>query len=175
MIVTFAQIEVKSVEMHYEALLETLLHHNVGFNVKNVDVKDLKRGFVASKSKNDPAKEATNFTAHLGKLVTGMHPCLISTTSHIDVTFAEILTRIDRRFGKELEKEPKFLKNGDAGFVKMIPTKTMTVATFFDYPPIGRFDVRDMRQIVAVGVIKSVEKKDAFGAKVSPEEEMNQP
>jgi elongation factor 1-alpha len=32
------------------------------------------------------------------------------------------LTKIDRRSGKELEKEPKFLKNGDAGMVKMIPT-----------------------------------------------------
>ncbi|CAL9202388.1 unnamed protein product, partial [Musa hybrid cultivar] len=31
---------------------------NVGFNVKNVAVKDLKRGFVASNSKEDPAKEA---------------------------------------------------------------------------------------------------------------------
>ncbi|MCO5572191.1 hypothetical protein L7F22_025942 [Adiantum nelumboides] len=77
--------------------------------------------------------------------------------------------------GKELEKDPKFLKNGDAGFVKMIPTKPMTVETFFDCSPLGRFAVRDMRQTVAVGVIKTVERKDAFGAKVSPEEEMSQP
>jgi len=31
------------------------------------------------------------------------------------------------------------------------------------YPPLGRFAVRDMRQTVAVGVIKSVEKKDVTG------------
>ena len=31
------------------------------------------------------------------------------------------------------------------------------------YPPLGRFAVRDMRQTVAVGVIKAVEKKDASG------------
>ena len=37
----------------------------MGFNVKNVSVKELKRGFVASDSKNDPAKEATNFTAQV--------------------------------------------------------------------------------------------------------------
>ena len=29
-----------------------------------------------------------------------------------------------------------------------------------DYPPLGRFAVRDMRQTVAVGVIKEVTKKD---------------
>nr|GEX88224.1 elongation factor 1-alpha [Tanacetum cinerariifolium] len=32
-------------------------------------------------------------------------------------------------------------------------------------PPLGRFAVRDMRQIVAVGVIKSVDKKNPTRAK----------
>lgn len=39
----------------------------------------------------------------------------------------------------------------------------MCVETFTSYPPLGRFAVRDMRQTVAVGVIKAVEKKDASG------------
>jgi elongation factor 1-alpha len=38
---------------------------NVGFNVKNVSVKELRRGFVASDIKNDPAQEAANFTAQV--------------------------------------------------------------------------------------------------------------
>lgn len=69
MVVVFAPsgltTEVKSVEMHHESLPEALPGDNVGFNVKNVSVKELKRGFVASDSKNDPAKEATNFTAQV--------------------------------------------------------------------------------------------------------------
>ncbi|KAG6521511.1 hypothetical protein ZIOFF_018634 [Zingiber officinale] len=177
MVVTFGPTglttEVKSVEMHHEALQEALPGDNVGFNVKNVAVKDLKRGFVASNSKDDPAKEAANFTSqviimnHPGQIGNGYAPVLDCHTSHIAVKFAEILTKIDRRSGKELEKEPKFLKNGDAGFIKMIPTKQMVVETFSEYPPLGRFAVRDMRQTVAVGVIKSVEKKDPTGAKVT--------
>ncbi|KAK9154119.1 hypothetical protein Sjap_001599 [Stephania japonica] len=177
MVVTFAPsgltTEVKSVEMHHEALQEALPGDNVGFNVKNVAVKDLKRGYVASNSKDDPAKEAANFTSqviimnHPGQIGNGYAPVLDCHTSHIAVKFAELLTKIDRRSGKELEKEPKFLKNGDAGMVKMVPTKPMVVETFSEYPPLGRFAVRDMRQTVAVGVIKSVEKKDPSGAKVT--------
>ncbi|GFY82820.1 GTP binding Elongation factor Tu family protein [Actinidia rufa] len=177
MVVTFGPTglttEVKSVEMHHEALLEALPGDNVGFNVKNVAVKDLKRGFVASNSKDDPAKEAANFTSqviimnHPGQIGNGYAPVLDCHTSHIAVKFAELMTKIDRRSGKEIEKEPKFLKNGDAGIIKMIPTKPMVVETFSAYPPLGRFAVRDMRQTVAVGVIKSVEKKDPSGAKVT--------
>ncbi|VAH89754.1 unnamed protein product [Triticum turgidum subsp. durum] len=177
MVVTFGPsgltTEVKSVEMHHESLLEALPGDNVGFNVKNVAVKDLKRGFVASNSKDDPAKEAANFTSqviimnHPGQIGNGYAPVLDCHTSHIAVKFAELVTKIDRRSGKEIEAAPKFLKNGDAGIVKMIPTKPMVVETFATYPPLGRFAVRDMRQTVAVGVIKGVEKKDPTGAKVT--------
>jgi hypothetical protein len=38
---------------------------NVGFNVKNVSVKELRRGFVASDIKNDPAQEAASFVAQV--------------------------------------------------------------------------------------------------------------
>jgi elongation factor 1-alpha len=52
---------------------------------------------------------------------------------------------------------------GDAAIVKMVPSKPMCVEAFTEYPPLGRFAVRDMRQTVAVGVIKSVVKADKAG------------
>jgi len=55
--------EVKSIEMHHEMLVEAIPGDNVGFNVKNVAVKDIRRGNVCSDSKNDPAKEASDFYA----------------------------------------------------------------------------------------------------------------
>jgi len=68
-VVTFAPAalttEVKSVEMHHEALTEALPGDNVGFNVKNVSVKEIKRGMVAGDSKNDPPKKANTFKAQV--------------------------------------------------------------------------------------------------------------
>ena len=69
MVVTFSPAgittEVKSVEMHHESLPEALPGDNVGFNVKNVSVKEIRRGMVAGDSKNDPPKEAKSFNAQV--------------------------------------------------------------------------------------------------------------
>ena len=70
---------------------------------------------------------------------------------------------MDRRSGKVLEENPKTVKSGDACMVKLVPSKPMCVESFSQYPPLGRFAVRDMRQTVAVGVIKTVEKVDKAG------------
>ena len=43
----------------------------------------------------------------------------------------------------------------------------MCVEAFSEFPPLGRFAVRDMRQTVAVGIIKSVTFKDPSAAKVT--------
>lgn len=176
-LVTFAPCnlttEVKSVEMHHEALVEAVPGDNVGFNVKNVSVKELRRGFVASDSKRDPAKAAADFIAqvivlnHPGQITAGYTPVLDCHTAHIACKFSEILEKCDRRSGKVLEEHPKFVKSGDACNVKMTPSKPMCVEAFTDYAPLGRFAVRDMRQTVAVGVIKSVSKKEATGGKVT--------
>jgi len=169
MVVTFApanlSTEVKSVEMHHEALEEAGPGDNVGFNVKSVAVKDLRRGFVASDSKNDPALETASFTAqvivlnHPGEICAGYTPVLDCHTAHIACKFSELLEKVDRRSGKILEEKPKSLKSQEAAIVKLIPSKPMCVEKFSEYAPLGRFAVRDMRQTVAVGVIKEVEKK----------------
>jgi len=163
--------ECKSVEMHHESLTEALPGDNVGFNVKNVSVKDIRRGNVASDSKNEPAKETASFNAqvivlnHPGQIHAGYAPVLDCHTAHIACKFSEILNKMDRRSGKVLEEGPKMIKNGDAAMVKMVPQKPMCVEPFQAFPPLGRFAVRDMRQTVAVGVIKAVEAKEAAAAK----------
>merc|ERR1711990_736903 len=177
MVVKFAPsnvtTEVKSVEMPHAQIPEGLPGDNVGFNVKNVSVKDIRRGNVCSNSKQDPAFESKSFNAqvivlnHPGTIKNGYAPVMDCHTAHIACKFEEILERCDRRSGKELEAFPKTIKNGDAAIVEMAPSKPMSVEPFSAYPPLGRFAVRDMRQTVAVGVIKAVTKKDAAAGKVT--------
>jgi elongation factor 1-alpha len=168
--VTFApadvKTEVKSVEMHHESIPEAIPGDNVGFNVKGLSVKDIKRGYVCGDSKNDPPREVEAFLAqviimnHPGQIENGYTPVLDCHTAHIACKFHEITAKIDRRTGKATEEEPKFVKNGDSALIILKPTKPMCVESFTEYPPLGRFAVRDMKQTVAVGVIKSTTKKD---------------
>ncbi|ELW59432.1 Elongation factor 1-alpha 1 [Tupaia chinensis] len=111
MVVTFAPAnvtaEAKSVEMHHEALSEALSEDNVGFNFKNVSVKDIQCVNVAGDSKNDPPMEAAGFTAQLKE-------------------------KTDCCSGKKLEDGPKFWKSGDAAIVDMVPGKPMCAKSFSD-------------------------------------------
>lgn len=152
---------------------------NVGFNVKNVSVKDIRRGNVAGDSKNDPPKESVNFTAqvivlnHPGQIHAGYAPVLDCHTAHIACKFRELLEKVDRRSGKKLEDNPKSVKSGDACMVILVPSKPMCVETFSEYPPLGRFAVRDMRQTVAVGVIKATTPKEVSGKTTKAAEKAN--
>merc|ERR1712125_80358 len=118
--------EIKSVEMHHESLPEATPGDNVGFNVKNVAVKDLRRGYVASDSKKNPANSISMFEAqvivmnHPGQISNGYSPVLDCHTAHVACKFALIKEKMDRRSGKVLEANPKFIKTGDACIVELV-------------------------------------------------------
>lgn len=158
--------EVKSIEMHHEQVQEAGPGDNVGFNIRNVSVKDIKRGYVVGDVKNDPPAEVASFDAqvivlnHPGTIHKGYSPVLDCHTAHIACRFNELRTRLDKRSGKVLEENPQSIKKGDAAIVELIPSKPMSCEPFAKYPPLGRFAVRDMRVTVAVGVIKSTVKKE---------------
>merc|ERR1712209_302127 len=145
MIVAFAPVgvttEVKSVEMHHTAMDKAEPGDNVGFDVKAQVI----------------------ILNHPGEIRKGYSPVLDCHTAHIACKFEEMIEKIDRRSGKKLEDNPEKVKSGDAAIVIMKPSKPMCVEPFSEYAPLGRFAVRDMRQTVAVGVIKSVTKKEATG------------
>jgi len=140
MVVTFGPLgvttEVKSVEMHHEQVEEALPGDNVGFNVKNLSVKDIKRGYVCSDSKNDPAKDTEMFVAqvivlnHPGQIQAGYTPVLDCHTSHIACRFDKIRSKVDKRNGKVTEDAPSAIKSQDAAMVELKPQKPMVVEAF---------------------------------------------
>ena len=180
MVITFAPLaltaEAKSVEMHHEQVEEALPGDNVGFNVRNISVKDIKRGYVASDSKTDPATDTEMFLAqvivlnHPGQIHAGYAPVLDCHPCHIACKFAKIQSKVDKRTGKVMEDAPQFIKSQEAALIELVPQKPMVVEPFQNYAPLGRFAVRDMRQTVAVGVIKETTRKthNKPGAKLDP-------
>lgn len=158
--------EVKSIEQHHQTLDEATPGNNIGFNVKNIAAKDIKRGYVCSNTKESPAVDCETFLAqviilsHPGQITNGYTPVIDCHTAHMASKFEEIKTKLDRRTGKVLEEGPKFIKNGDCAMITIRPTKPLCVETFSTYPPLGRFAVRDMKQTVAVGVVKEVQFKE---------------
>lgn len=157
--------EIKSVEMHHEQLPEAFPGDNVGINVKNLAVKDLRRGYVASDARESPASAVSSFEAqvivmnHPGKIANGYTPVIDCHTAHVACRFTNIKEKNDRRTGEVVEANPEFIEVGDACLVELEPSKPLCVETFAEFPPLGRFAIRDMRQTVAVGVIKKVTKK----------------
>jgi elongation factor 1-alpha len=170
MVVNFAPTglsgEVHSIERHHSTVDTAVPGDIVGFKVLNVSAKQLKRGFVCSDPKNEPAKRVSSFTAqivvldHPNGIGVGYTPVVDCHTAHVACKFTMLKQKLDKKTGALLEDDPKKLKTGEAGIVTLQPTKPFCVEAFSECPPLGRFVVRDLRRIIAVGVIKSVQKED---------------
>jgi elongation factor 1-alpha len=157
--------DVKSIEMHHAQLPEAVPGDNIGFNVKGVTASDIKSGFVVGETARDPPVQAVKFTAqmiitnHPGKIHAGYQPVFDCHTAHIACRFDELIQKTDRRHGKKVTEAPEWVQKDDAALVVVVPSKPLVIETFQEYPSLGRFAVRDMKQTVAVGVVRIVEKK----------------
>ncbi|MCX8194662.1 MAG: translation elongation factor EF-1 subunit alpha [Candidatus Micrarchaeota archaeon] len=156
-----AKGEVKSIEMHHQPLQQAVPGDNIGFNVKNVDKKDIKRGEVVGPA-NNPPKVASEFTAqivvleHPTAIGKGYTPVFHIHTAQVACTITEIMEKKDPKTGQVLQKNPDFIKSGDVAVVKVKPLKPVVVEKFQEFPPLGRFAIRDMGQTVAAGVVLDV-------------------
>lgn len=157
------QGEVKSIEMHHEQLPQAVPGDNVGFNVRGVAKNDVKRGDVAGPVDNPPSVAKT-FTAqivvlnHPSVITVGYTPVFHCHTTQTACRFVELVKTIDPKSGQVKAEHPDFLKTGDIAVVKLEPTKPMVIETAKEYPPLGRFAIRDMGQTVAAGMCIEVEK-----------------
>jgi len=153
--------EVKTIEMHHQSLTQAIPGDNIGFALKGVEKKAIKRGSVVGDPKNPPMV-AEEFTA---QIVVLNHPTAIGKnytpvfhlhTSQVACTITEILEKKDPKTGQTAQKNPDFIKTGDVAIVKIKPTKATVVEKYSEYPALGRFAIRDMGQTVAAGVVLDV-------------------
>jgi elongation factor 1-alpha len=156
--------EVKSIEMHHEMIPMAEPGDNVGFNVRGLGKKDIRRGDVAGPSDSLPTV-ARSFKArimvlnHPSVITPGYTPVFHAHTAQVACTFLSLDQKLDPATGSVLEENPQFLKTGDAAVVTVQPTKPMVIEKAQDFPQLGRFAIRDMGQTVAAGMCIDVEKR----------------
>ena len=156
--------EVKSIETHHARIPKAEPGDNVGFNVRGVAKKDIRRGDVCGHVDNPPtvAKE------FIGQIIVIYHPTAIAAgytpvmhyhTGQMAVQFVELIKKFDPRSGQTVEEKPSFLKTGDGALVRLRPMRPIAIETYTDFPEIGRFAIRDMGTTIAAGVVKEITEK----------------
>ena len=156
--------EVKSIEMHHQALSEAVAGDNIGVNIRGVGKQDIERGDVIAHVDNPPPV-AEEFTAqvavinHPSVIAPGYTPVFHIHTAQVPCQFVSIEKKIDPKTGQALPETPEFLKNGDVAIVKLKPLKPVVIEPQSKNPHLSRFAVRDAGRTVAAGVCIEVKAK----------------
>jgi len=156
--------EIKTIETHHTQMESAEAGDNIGFNLRGVDKKDIKRGDVIGTPDNPP-NVAKEFRAqiivihHPTALAPGYTPVMHAHTAQVAATIVAFEAKINPQTGAAEEKDPKFLKAGDSAIVRIRPVRPIPIETFQDFPELGRFALRDMGATIAAGVVKDITEK----------------
>ncbi len=153
--------EIKSIETHHTEMPSAEAGDNIGFNLRGVEKKDIKRGDVMG-SPDSPPKVANEFRAqiiiihHPTALAPGYTPVMHAHTTQVAATLTAFEAKINPATGAVEEENPKFLKVGDSAIVKIKPVRPTCIESFKDFPEMGRFALRDMGATIAAGIVKEI-------------------
>ncbi len=153
--------EVKSIEMHHQEIKEALPGDNIGWNVRGVEKKDIRRGDVCGPV-DKPPTVAEEFTAqivvlqHPSAITVGYTPVLHCHTAQVAGTITAILKKLDPKTGQTAAENPDFIKAGDAAIVVIKPAKPLCIEKVKEIPQLGRFAIRDMGMTIAAGMVQDI-------------------
>ncbi len=153
--------EVKSIEMHHQEIKEALPGDNIGWNVRGVEKKDIRRGDVCGHT-DKPPTVAEEFTAqivvlqHPSAIAAGYTPVIHCHTAQVAATITAILKKLDPKTGQVAQENPDFIKAGDAAIVTIKPTKPLCIEKVKEIPQLGRFAIRDMGMTIAAGMVQDI-------------------
>jgi len=154
--------EVRTIEMHHEAMTEAGAGDNVGINIRGVGKKDVARGDVICDA-TKPATIAEEFVAqvavisHPTVIAKGYTPVFHVHTAQVPCQFIELIEKTDP--SGVVAKNPDFLKNGDVAKVRIKPIGNLVLETQSANPHMARFAIRDAGATVAAGVCIEVKAK----------------
>ncbi len=156
--------EVKSIEMHHEAMDKAEPGDNIGFNVRGVGKNDVARGDVLGHTDNVPTV-ASEFTAqvvvlnHPTVITVGYTPVFHIHTAQVACQITAIEKKLNPATGETIAENPDFIKNGDAAIIKVKPIQPLVIEKQKDIPQMSRFAIRDSGRTVAAGMCIDLVKK----------------
>ncbi len=153
--------EVKSIEMHHQEIKEAVPGDNIGWNVRGVEKKDIRRGDVCGHT-DKPPSVAEEFTAqivvlqHPSAIAAGYTPVIHCHTAQVAGQITAILKKLDPKSGQVTAENPDFIKAGDAAIVTIKPMKPLCIEKVKEIPQLGRFAIRDMGMTIAAGMVQDI-------------------
>ncbi len=156
--------EIKSIEMHHQPMQQAEPGDNIGFNLKGIDKKSIKRGDVIGHPDNPPTvveefKAQIVVLNHPTAITVGYQPVIHAHTAQVACSIISLDKKINPKTGQVEQENPEFIKTGDVAIVTFKPTRPMVIEKASEFSPLGRFAVRDMGQTVAAGMVIDVKKK----------------
>lgn len=158
--------EIKTVEMHHEALPEALAGDNVGVSVRGIGKKDIARGDVIC----DASKPIPVVDEFIGIITVINHPTVLAKgytpvfhvhTAQVPCQFVELIAKINPATMEVTQANPDFLQNGDTARVRIKPQGNLCLETMKENPYMSKFAVRDAGQTVAAGLCMEIVKQKA--------------
>ncbi len=157
--------EIKTVEMHHEAMPQAIAGDNVGVNIRGVGKKDIARGDIIADAAFPPTI-AEEFTArvavinHPTVIAKGYTPVFHVHTAQVPCQFIELKQKLDPKTGQVAQENPDYLKNGDVAVVVIKPMGNLVLETTKVNPHMARFAIRDAGATVAAGVCIELKAKN---------------
>jgi len=148
--------KIKSIKLIDKDVNAARAGESVGFEISG-DIDIVKRGDVASHTDNLP-KVVNGFLAKIYI----MQPFTINVgdvvdvrcgTAAVDCKVKNIIDRVDPTSGDVKEKNPRYVKNGDAATLELVSDRRLAVERQADIPELGRFVIQSEGLTVAGGII----------------------
>lgn len=130
----------------------------VRLKLKGVEEEDISNGFVLSSPKF-PVKTVSRFEAQIAIvelksiLSTGFSCVMHVHTAIEEVTFKQLLHKLEKGTNRKSKKPPAFAKKGMKIIAILETEAPVCVETYQDYQQLGRFTLRDQGQTIAIGKI----------------------